>query len=202
MSPSFLRKRYFSRCGESRERKGENVFRHPPRSRPLCLKTKFTTDVAGSLIEQEDATSWRGRLVLHEAWFASYLGGNVERLELDCVRRTVAKVHHVGRRSSRKNKRQCDLGRHIHGEPIDRPKHDLFYAPSVGLGVKGILREQEGMRLGHTPELVWRKKCLLRHPTVSCFSFEVHIGWKLLRGDQIDPPTPHQKTFALVDPPP
>ena len=27
-------------------------------------------------------------------------GGNVERLELDYVRRTVAKVHHDGRRSS------------------------------------------------------------------------------------------------------
>ena len=84
-------------------------------------------------------------------------GVNVERLELDYVRRTVAKVHHDGRRSSRKNKRQCDLGRHVHGEPIDRPKHDLFYAPSAGLGVKGILREQEGMRLGRTPELVWRR---------------------------------------------
>ena len=81
-------------------------------------------------------------------------GGNVERLELDYVRRTVAKVHHDGRRSSRRNKRQCDLGRHVHGEPIDRPKHDLFYSLSVGLGVKGILSEQEGMRLGRTPELV------------------------------------------------
>ena len=69
----------------------------------------------------------------------------------------VAKVHHDGRRLSRKNKRQSDLGRHVHGEPIDRSKHDLFYAPSVGLGVKGILREQVGMRLRRTPELVWRK---------------------------------------------
>ena len=111
-------------------------------------------------------------------------GGNVERLEHDC---TVAKVHQDGRRSSRRNKRQCDLGRHVHGEPIDRPKNDLFYAPSVGLGVQGILREQERMRLGRT---------------VSCFSFDVHIGWKLLRGDKIDSPIPHQKTFALVDPPP
>ena len=28
--PFHLRERYFSRCGESRERKGENVFRHRP----------------------------------------------------------------------------------------------------------------------------------------------------------------------------
>ena len=41
---------YFSRCGVSRERKGKNVFRHPPRSRPLCLKTNSTTNVSGSLL--------------------------------------------------------------------------------------------------------------------------------------------------------
>ena len=34
-----------------------------PRSRPLCLKTKFTTDVAGSLSVQEDATPRRGRFL-------------------------------------------------------------------------------------------------------------------------------------------
>ena len=131
-------------------------------------------------------------------------GGNVERLELHYVRRTVAKVHHDGRRSSRKNKRQCDLGRHVHGEPIDRPKHDLFYAPSVGLEVKGILREQEGMRLGRTAELVfvWRRSDCFATQLCRAFPSKIHIGWKLLRSDKIDPPTPHQKTFALVDPPP
>ena len=42
--------RAISSRGEKGDRKGENVFRHPPpRSRPLCLKTKFTTDAAGSL---------------------------------------------------------------------------------------------------------------------------------------------------------
>ena len=127
------------------------------RSRPLCLKTKFTTDVAGSLFGARRCDIMARPTCPSRGLVRLVPGGNVERLELDCVRRTVAKVHHVGRRSSRKNKRQCDLGRHIHGEPIDRPKHDLFYAPSVGLGVKGTLREQEGMRLNHTPELVWRK---------------------------------------------
>ena len=65
LSPSYLqRERCFSRCGASRERKGENVFRRPPpRSRPLCRKTKFTTGVAGSHPVQEDATPRRGRLL-------------------------------------------------------------------------------------------------------------------------------------------
>ena len=50
LSPSCLqRERYFSRCGAKRERKGENVLSiSPPRSRPLCRKTKFTTDAAGA----------------------------------------------------------------------------------------------------------------------------------------------------------
>ena len=183
-------------CGKERM-----SFDIPPRSRPLCLKTKFTTDVAGSLLGARRCDIMARPTCPSRGLVRLVRGGNVERLELHYVRRQVAKVHHDGRRSSRKNKRQCDLGRHVHGEPIDRPKHDLFYAPSAGLGVIRILREQERMRLGRTAELV-EKKWLLSHPTVSCFSFEVHIGWKLLRGDKTDPPTPHQKTFALVDPPP
>ena len=144
--------------GKPRAERGECLSTSPPRSRPLCLKTKCTTDVAGSLLGARRCDIMARPTCPSRGLVRFVRGGNVERLELDYVRRTVAKVHHNGRRSSRKNKRQCDLGRHVHGEPIDRPKHDLFYAPSVGLGVKGILREQkEGMRLGRTPELVWRR---------------------------------------------
>ena len=64
MSPSFLRERDFSRCGESRERRC--AFK---RSLPPTLLARASV--------QEDATSWRGRLVLHEAWFASYLAGTL-----------------------------------------------------------------------------------------------------------------------------
>ena len=79
MSPSFLRERYFSRCGESRERKGENVFRHPPLpARGCCaLKRSLPPTLLAHSSVQEDATSWRGQLVLHEAWFASYLAGTL-----------------------------------------------------------------------------------------------------------------------------
>ena len=115
--------------GLLRAERGECLSTSLSRSRPLCLETKFTTDVAGSLlgarrcdIKARPTCPSRGPVRLVR-------GGNVERLEHDCVRRTVAKVHHDGRRSSRRNKRQCDLGRHVHGEPMDVPKMICFMRP-------------------------------------------------------------------------
>ena len=70
--------RYFSRCGESRERKGENVFRHLPPARGRCaFKRSLPPTLLARSSVQEDATSTRGRLVLHEAGFASYVAGTL-----------------------------------------------------------------------------------------------------------------------------
>ena len=143
--------------GKPRAESGECLSTSLPHSRPLCLKTKFTTDVAGSLLGARRCDIMARPTCPSRGLVRFVRGGNVERFELDYVRRTVAKVHRNGRRSSRKNKRQCDLGRYVHGEPNDRPKHDLFLC-ALGLGVKRILGEQEGMRLGRTPELVWRSR--------------------------------------------
>ena len=114
LSPScFQRERQFSRCGASRERKGENVFRHPSsRSTPLCRKTKFTTGAAGSLL----------------------------------------------------GARRCDF--------------------------KALLSS------------LWRRSACFSPPKcVVLFLRGPHI-LEVTEGDKIDPLTLHQKTFALVDPPP
>ena len=51
--------------GKTQRGKGRMSFDTPPlfRSRPLCLKTKFTTDAAGSFSGQEVAFSRRGRFL-------------------------------------------------------------------------------------------------------------------------------------------
>ena len=64
LSPSCLQQeQYFSRCGKVESGKRGMSFDNHTRSRPLCLKTKFSTDVAGSLSVQEDAISKGGPLL-------------------------------------------------------------------------------------------------------------------------------------------
>ena len=150
--------RYFSRCGESRERKGENVFRHPPPARGRCaLKRGLPPTLLARFSVQEDATSRRGRLLLHDAWFASYVAGTLSvsnTTVCDAQLRKSIMMADVRLEGTRDNATWVAT---FMTSPLIVPKNDLFYAPSVGLEVQGILREQEGMRLGRTPELVWRK---------------------------------------------
>ena len=86
--------------GKPRAERGECLSTSLSRSRPLCLKTKFTTDVAGSLLGARRCDIKARPTCPSRSLVRLVRGGNVERLEHDCVRRTVAKVHHDGRRSS------------------------------------------------------------------------------------------------------
>ena len=57
-----------------------------------------------------------------------------------CVRHAVARDHHrAGRQSS--------LDRHVHGGYVERLKHDLRFALSVGLGAQNLY-----------PVLGWRQR--------------------------------------------
>ena len=64
-SPSCLqRERYFSRCGASRERKGENVVRHPLPARGRCAaKRSLPQALLARSSVQEGATPRRSRLL-------------------------------------------------------------------------------------------------------------------------------------------
>ena len=81
-----------------------------------------------------------------------------------CVRHTVTRIDHDACRASRSVQRQDNLDRHVHGGHLDkrlhkqrtvtRLKHELRHALSVGLGIQGRFREQNGVFFWRNPEFI------------------------------------------------
>ena len=59
-----------------------------------------------------------------------------------------------GVRQSVTVQRQDSLDRHVHGGHVESLLHDLRHALSVGLGVQGSFREQNGTLFRRNPEFV------------------------------------------------
>ena len=85
--------------------------------------------------------------------------GNAKILmERNCVRYTVARVPHDGRRASRSAKWQNSLHRHIHGGHVERFQHDLLEGVVlVSLPVHQGFRGLDKIVLGRDSELVVKK---------------------------------------------
>merc|ERR1740128_25868 len=95
-----------------------------------------------------------GELTASQVKTEDGMGKGITFIDGDGVGHTIARVHDDTGGTTGSIQGENSLDGNIHGRHVEGLKHDLGHLLSVGLGVEGSLREEDGLLLGGNTELV------------------------------------------------